>query len=50
VDRKLSLSIEVKDDSNEIADDLAIGLATYSNSKSTVLPYASIFEGLMETG
>jgi hypothetical protein len=27
----------------------AIGMATYSNSKSTVLSYASIFESLWET-
>jgi hypothetical protein len=41
----LSLSVEVKDDSKETANDMAIGLATYSNSRSTVLSYASMFEG-----
>jgi hypothetical protein len=39
-DRELSLVIEEKEDEN------AIGLATYSNSESTVLSYASIFENL----
>jgi len=41
----LSLSVEVKDDSKETANDMAIGLATHSNSRSTVLSYASMFEG-----
>jgi hypothetical protein len=45
IDRKFSLSVEVKDDISESSDDLAIGLATYSNSKSTVLSYVSMFEG-----
>jgi hypothetical protein len=36
IDRKFSLSVEVKDDTQDSFDDLAIGLATYSNSKSTV--------------
>ena len=45
IDRKFSLSVEVKDDTPESSDDLAIGLATYSNSKSTVLSYVSMFEG-----
>jgi two-component system, OmpR family, sensor histidine kinase VicK len=41
-DRKQSLTVELKDDpSNE-----ATGLATYSNSKSTVTTYATIFEAL----
>lgn len=39
-DRELSLVIEEKEDED------AIGLATYSNSESTVLSYASIFENL----
>jgi two-component system sensor histidine kinase VicK len=39
-DRELSLVIEEKEDQE------AIGLATYSNSESTVLSYASIFENL----
>ena len=39
-DRELSLIIEEKEDED------AIGLATYSNSESTVLSYASIFENL----
>ncbi|MGH9983187.1 MAG: hypothetical protein ACRD8W_04430 [Nitrososphaeraceae archaeon] len=39
-DRELSLSIEEKEEEDEI------GLATYSNSESTVLSYASIFENL----
>jgi hypothetical protein len=41
-DRELSLVIEEKGDEN--AEDL--GLATYSNSESTVLSCASIFENL----
>jgi two-component system, OmpR family, sensor histidine kinase VicK len=45
VDRKYSLIIELKDDSKDNSYE-AIGLATYSNSKSTVLSYASIFESL----
>jgi Mg2+ and Co2+ transporter CorA len=46
VDRKYSLSIEVRDDTKDIFNDLSIRLATYSNSTSTVLSYASIFESL----
>ena len=45
VDRKYSLSVELKDDTKDSVDE-AIGLATYSNSKSTVLSYISIFESL----
>lgn len=45
VDRKDSLVIELKDDTKEESEQ-AIGLATYSNSKSTVLSYVSIFETL----
>jgi two-component system, OmpR family, sensor histidine kinase VicK len=42
-DNELSLVIELKDDSKQNSNE-AIGLATYSNSESTVLSYASIFE------
>lgn len=41
-DRELSLVIEEK----ETEDASGLGLATYSNSESTVLSYASIFENL----
>jgi signal transduction histidine kinase len=40
-----SLVVELLDDSKENIEE-AIGLATYSNSRSTVLSYASIFESL----
>ena len=45
VDKKYSLAIELKDDTKQTSTE-AIGLATYSNSLSTVLSYASIFESL----
>lgn len=45
VDRASLLSAELKNDSKETSLD-AIGLATYSNSRATVLSYASIFESL----
>jgi signal transduction histidine kinase len=45
VDRKYSLTIELRDDSKDNSH-ASIGLATYSNSKPTVLSYASIFESL----
>ena len=45
IDRKYSLSIEFKDDTKDSVYE-AIGLATYSNSKSTVISYISIFESL----
>ncbi|MGB6594984.1 MAG: hypothetical protein WBE68_26070 [Candidatus Nitrosopolaris sp.] len=45
VDRKYSLTIELKDDTKQESIE-AIGLATYSNSQSTVLSYVSIFESL----
>ena len=45
VDRRFSLVIEKKDDSKENFIE-AVGIATYSNSKSTVLSYVSIFESL----
>jgi two-component system sensor histidine kinase VicK len=45
VDRASLLSAELKNDLKETSIE-AIGLATYSNSKPTVLSYASIFESL----
>jgi His Kinase A (phospho-acceptor) domain len=45
VDRKESLVFEKKDDSKENFVD-ALGLATYSNSKPTVMSYFAIFESL----
>jgi two-component system, OmpR family, sensor histidine kinase VicK len=45
VDRTYSLVVELKDDSKDNLEE-AIGLATYSNSKSTVLSYVSIFDTL----
>ncbi len=45
IDKKHSLVIELRDDSKKATVD-AIGLATYSNSKSTVLSYSTIFESL----
>jgi signal transduction histidine kinase len=45
VDRKESIVIEKKDDSKENFID-AVGMATYSNSKPTVLSYISIFDNL----
>lgn len=45
VDRRFSLAVEVKDDTKKVSGQ-AIGFATYSNSESTVLSYASIFEAL----
>jgi two-component system, OmpR family, sensor histidine kinase VicK len=45
VDRTYSLVVELKDDSKDNLEE-AIGLATYSNSKSTVLSYVSIFDAL----
>ena len=44
-DTKLSLAIEVNNDSPKTTSE-AIGLATHSNSESTVLTYISIFETL----
>jgi two-component system, OmpR family, sensor histidine kinase VicK len=44
-DNELSLVIELKDDT-QLDSNEAMGLATYSNSESTVLSYASIFETL----
>src|SRR5215469_12571644 len=45
VDRKLSLVVELKDDTKESSYE-AMGLGTYSNKKATVLSYVSIFESL----
>jgi two-component system sensor histidine kinase VicK len=45
VDKTYSLTIEMKDSSATTFDE-AIGLATYSNSESTVSSYISIFETL----
>ena len=45
VDRKFSLVAELKDDTKDASLE-AIGLVTYSNSKSTVLSYVSMFETL----
>ena len=45
VDRSFSLVIELKDDTKQ-SSNKAIGLGAYSNSKSTVLSYVSIFESL----
>ena len=43
IDRKESLVTELNDDSKDTFVD-ALGFATYSNSRSTVLSYVSIFE------
>ena len=45
VDDERSLVIELRD-YNQLKSDEDIGLATYSNSESTVLSYVSIFETL----
>jgi two-component system, OmpR family, sensor histidine kinase VicK len=47
IDRRYSLTIELKYDNKEKSSE-AIGLATYSNSKPTVLSFVSIFESLWE--
>jgi hypothetical protein len=50
VDKELCLTVEVRDTKDyEYENDASIevlGLATYSNSESTILSYASIFETL----
>jgi signal transduction histidine kinase len=43
VDRKFSLVIETEDDSRGTFEE-AVGLATFSSNKPTVLPYVTIFE------
>jgi two-component system, OmpR family, sensor histidine kinase VicK len=45
VDEKVSLVIEIRDDSKGTFDE-AIGLSVYSNSRAGVLSYVSIFENL----
>jgi two-component system, OmpR family, sensor histidine kinase VicK len=45
IDKKYSLGIDLKDDTKPTSIE-AIGLATYSNSQSTVSCYAAIFESL----
>ena len=45
IDRTVSFVIELIDDTKSTFEE-AIGLATYSNNKSTVLSYVSIFESL----
>jgi two-component system, OmpR family, sensor histidine kinase VicK len=42
VDKKMSLVVETKDDSQG-AFEQAVGLAIFSNSRATVMPYAAIF-------
>jgi signal transduction histidine kinase len=44
VDKKLSLVVETKDDTQGTFEQ-AVGLAIFSNSKATVMPYAAIFAG-----
>jgi two-component system, OmpR family, sensor histidine kinase VicK len=43
VDSKYSLAVELNDDTKQTILE-SIGLATYSNSESTVLSYSAIFE------
>ncbi len=45
VDRKISLVLELKDESNDNFLE-SIGLSTYSNSKASVLSYVTMFESL----
>ncbi|HKU82920.1 MAG TPA: HAMP domain-containing sensor histidine kinase [Candidatus Nitrosocosmicus sp.] len=45
VDRKYVLTAELKDDAKNLFEE-AIGLATYSTSKPTILSYISIFDSL----
>jgi hypothetical protein len=45
VDRASSLMMELKDDTKETSEE-AIGIATYSNSESTVMAYLSVFENI----
>jgi two-component system, OmpR family, sensor histidine kinase VicK len=47
VDRKITMAIELKDDSKSIPQD-AIGASIYSTSKSTVLSYVSMFESFLK--
>ena len=43
IDKKYCLVVELKHDNTDNSDE-AVGIATYSNSKPTVLSYVSIFE------
>jgi two-component system sensor histidine kinase VicK len=45
IDRRVSLAVELRDDSKANFVD-AVGLASYSTSKPTILSYLSIFENL----
>lgn len=46
-DRRFSLAVELQKEKDSAEDSIdAMGLSTYSNSKSTVLYYVSIFENL----
>jgi two-component system sensor histidine kinase VicK len=45
VDQSVCLTVELEEETQETSDE-AIGLATYSNSESTVFAYTSIFENL----
>jgi hypothetical protein len=45
VDQSVCLTVEQQEDSEETFEE-ALGLATYSNSESTVFAYSSIFENL----
>lgn len=45
VDRKTSIVVELKDDTNKSAYD-AVGLGIYTNRVASVLPYVSMFESL----
>jgi two-component system, OmpR family, sensor histidine kinase VicK len=47
VDRKISLAVELKDDSKSTPQE-AIGNSIYSTSKSTVLSYVSMFESVLK--
>jgi len=46
VDRRHSLTVELRDDSKPFSAD-AMGATTYSTNKSTVMSYVSMFENLM---
>jgi two-component system sensor histidine kinase VicK len=46
VDQSVCLTVELEEDKEEETSEEAIGLATYSNSESTVFAYISIFENL----
>lgn len=46
VDQSVCLTVELEEDKEEETSEEAIGLATYSNSESTIFAYMSIFENL----